>query len=59
MLHKMTKNEFMTRYINEMYAKRRIKRGLEADSFLIEGTIKKKNRAIKSKNKGVYKYGEY
>ena len=52
----MTKNEFVTRYINEMYAKRRIKRGTEADSFLIEGTIKKKNRAIKSKNRGVFKY---
>ena len=40
--NKMTKSEFMSRYINDMYAKRYKERHNEAESYLIDSAISQK-----------------
>ena len=54
--NKMTKSEFMSRYINDMYAKRYKERHNEAEAYLIESTISQKIKTDRSKRKGVLKY---
>lgn len=53
---KMSKSEFMSRYINDMYKKRLKQRQNEADIFLIESAKKQRVISEKKKRKGVYKY---
>lgn len=53
---KMTKSEFMSRYINDMYKKRYKERHNEATEFLIESSVSKKVNSNRRKRKGVLKY---
>lgn len=55
-VRKMTKNEFVSKYINDMYNKRRKQRYTDADSFLIESAINGKAKSDKKKGRGVLKY---
>lgn len=55
---KMSKSEFMSRYINDMYQKRYRQRHNEAEAFLIESASKKRIKSDKKKGRGVLK-GEY
>lgn len=53
---KMTKSEFMSRYINDMYKKRYKERHNEATEFLIESAVSKRINSDKKKRRGVLKY---
>lgn len=53
---KMTKSQFMSRYINDMYKKRYKERHNEATEFLIESAVSKKINSDKKKRRGVLKY---
>lgn len=53
----MTKSEFMSRYINDMYNKRQKQKYSEADIFLIESAKTQKIRSDKKRRRGVYKNG--
>lgn len=53
----MTKAEFMSRYINDMYNKRQKQKYSEADIFLIESAKTQKIRSDKKRRRGVYKNG--
>lgn len=53
----MTKAEFMSRYINDMYNKRQKQKYSEADIFLIEAAKRQRVRSDKKKRRGVYKNG--
>lgn len=52
----MTKAEFMSRYINDMYEKRRKERYNEAQVYAIETAIKQKVKTDKNRRRGVLKY---
>lgn len=54
--NKMSKSEFMSKYINDMYDKRYKERRNEATEFLIEGATKKRFNSEKKKRRGVLKY---
>jgi len=54
--HKMSKAEFVSRYINDMYEKRYRERHNEADAYLIQSAISNSTKSEKRKKKGVYKY---
>lgn len=53
---KMTKSQFMSRYINDMYNKRYKERHNEATEFLIESAVSKRINSEKKKRRGVLKY---
>lgn len=53
---KMSKSEFMSRYINDMYDKRLRERRNEADIYLIETARRQKVISEKKKRRGVLKY---
>ena len=53
----MTKAEFMSRYINDMYNKRQKQKYSEADIFLIESAKNQRIRSDKKRRRGVYKNG--
>lgn len=52
----MTKSEFMSRYINDMYKKRHKEKYNEADIYLIESAKTQRIKSEKKKRKGVLKY---
>lgn len=54
--HKMSKAEFMSRYINDMYQKRYKERHNEADEYLIRTAISNSAKYERKKSKGVFKY---
>lgn len=54
--NKMSKSQFMSRYINDMYKKRYKERHNEATEFLIESAVSKKVNSDKKKRRGVLKY---
>lgn len=53
---RMSKSEFMSRYINDMYDKRLKERRNEADVYLIESAKAQRIKSEKNKRKGVLKY---
>lgn len=53
---KMSKSEFMSKYINDMYKKRYKERHNEATEFLIESAVSKRTNSDKKKRRGVLKY---
>lgn len=53
----MTKAEFMSRYINDMYNKRQKQKYSEADIFLIESAKNQRIRSDKKRRRGVLKNG--
>lgn len=52
----MTKSEFMSRYINDMYKKRHKEKYNEADIYLIESAKTQRIKSEKKKRKRVLKY---
>lgn len=54
---KMSKSEFMSRYINDMYDKRLRQRRNEADIYLIESARSQRVKSEKRKGRGVLKNG--
>lgn len=54
--HVLTKEEFMTKFINDKYKKRMKERYNEADSYMINSAIRQRNKTNKTKRKGVLKY---
>ena len=52
---KMSKSQFMSKYINDMYKKRYRERHNEATEFLIESAVSKRANSEKRKRRGVLK----